>query len=101
MAKRAFQLLLVACLAAGTLWAANDPFVGKWKLNPSKSKLTDQMKVEAIGANKYAIDFGGGATENIVADGTDQPGQDAPGPRKANRASSSRDHIPDPARAPA
>jgi hypothetical protein len=73
MAKRAFQLLLVACLAAGTLWAANDPFVGKWKLNPSKSKLTDQMKVEAIGANKYALDFGGG-TENIVADGTDQPG---------------------------
>jgi hypothetical protein len=75
MAKRAFQLLLVACLAAGTLWAANDPFVGKWKLNPSKSKLTDQMKVEAIGANKYAFDFGGGA-ENIVADGTDQPGLD-------------------------
>ena len=60
MAKGAFQLLLVACLAAGTLWAANDPFVGKWKLNPSKSKLTDQMKVEAIGANKYALDFGGG-----------------------------------------
>jgi len=76
MAKRAFHLLLVACLAAGTLWAANDPFVGKWKLNPSKSKLTDQMKVEAIGANKYAIDFGGGATEKIVADGTDQPGLD-------------------------
>jgi hypothetical protein len=76
MAKRAFQLLLVACLAVGTLWAANDPFVGKWKLNPSKSKLTGQMKVEAIGANKYAIDFGGGATENIVADGTDQPGLD-------------------------
>jgi len=75
MAKRAFQLLLVACLAAGTLWAANDPFVGEWKLNPSKSKLTDEMKVEAIGANKYAFDFGGGA-ENIVADGTDQPGLD-------------------------
>jgi hypothetical protein len=76
MAKRAFQLLLVACLAVGTLWAANDPFVGKWKLNPSKSKLTDQMKVEAIGANKYALDFGGGVPENIVADGTDQPGLD-------------------------
>jgi hypothetical protein len=76
MAKRAFQLLLVAYLAAGTLWAANDPFVGKWKLNPSESKLTDQMKVEAIGANKYSLDFGSGATENIVADGTDQPGLD-------------------------
>jgi hypothetical protein len=22
----------------GTSWAANDPFVGKWKVNPSKSK---------------------------------------------------------------
>ncbi len=73
MSKRIFQLLLVACLVAGSLGAANDPFAGKWKLNPSKSKLTDQMKVESVGANKYAFDFGGG-TETIVADGTDQPG---------------------------
>ena len=27
--------------------AANDPFVGKWKVNPSKSTLIDEMKVEA------------------------------------------------------
>ena len=74
MSKRTFQLLLVACLVTGTLWATNDPFVGKWKLNPSRSKLTDQMKIEAAGANKYAIDFGGGTAENVVADGTDQPG---------------------------
>jgi hypothetical protein len=32
------------------------------------------MKVESVGANKYAFDFGGGAAETIVADGTDQPG---------------------------
>jgi hypothetical protein len=74
MSKRPFHLLLVACLVTGTLWAANDPFVGKWKLNPSKSTLTDQMKVEAVGANKYALDFGGGA-ETVVADGMDHPGQ--------------------------
>jgi len=74
MPKRTFQLLSVACLVTGTLWAANDPFVGKWKLDPSRSKLTDQMKVEAAGANKYAIDFGGGTAENVMADGTDQPG---------------------------
>ncbi len=74
MLKRTFQLLLVAFLVVGTLWAANDPFVGKWKLNPSRSKLTDQMKIEAAGANKYAIDFGGGVAETVVADGTDQPG---------------------------
>jgi hypothetical protein len=64
---------LVACLVTGALWAANDPFVGKWKVNPSKSKLTDEMKVEAVGANKYAITFGPGAVDTIVADGTDQP----------------------------
>jgi hypothetical protein len=68
-----FRLLLVACLVMGTLWAANDPFVSKWKVNPSKSKLTDEMKVEAVGANKYAITFGPGAVDTIVADGTDQP----------------------------
>jgi len=67
MSKRAFRLLLVACLVTGTLWAANDPFVGKWKLNPSKSKLTDQMKIEAVGANRYAFDFGGGNLETVVA----------------------------------
>jgi len=68
-----FQLLLVACLVTGTLWAANDPFVGKWKVDPSRSKLTDEMKVEAVGANKYAITFEPGAVDTIVADGTDQP----------------------------
>ena len=67
------QLLLVACLVTGTLWAANDAFVGKWKVNPSKSRLFDEMKVEAAGENKYAITFGPGAVDTIVADGTDQP----------------------------
>jgi hypothetical protein len=75
MLKRTFQLLLVACLATGALWSANDPFVGDWKLNPSRSKLTDLMKVENLGGNKYAFDFvGDGSAETIVADGTDQTG---------------------------
>ena len=65
--------LAVVCLAIGTLWAANDPFVGKWKVNPSKSQLTDEMKVEAVGENKYVFTFGPGAVDTIVADGTDQP----------------------------
>jgi len=72
MTKRTFPLLLVASLAAGALWAVSDPFVGEWKLIPSKSKLTDQMKVESVAGNKYAFDFGGGP-ETIAADGTDQP----------------------------
>jgi|SRR6185437_760637 len=71
--KRSFLLLLALCAVTGTLWAAQDPFVGDWKLNPSKSKQTDVMKVENLGGNKYTFDFGGGA-EKIAVDGTDQPG---------------------------
>jgi hypothetical protein len=74
MFKRSVQLLLVAGLTTGTLWAASDPFVGEWKLNASKSKFFDQMKVESIAGNKYAFDLGGGSQESIVVDGTDQPG---------------------------
>jgi len=73
MLKRIFSLALFACLAMVALWAATDPFVGDWKFNPSKSKYIDVMKVESLGGNKYSFDFGGGP-ENIVADGTDQPG---------------------------
>jgi hypothetical protein len=43
-------------------------------MNPSKSVLTDQMKVGAAGPNKYTLNFSGDNTETIVADGTDQPG---------------------------
>ncbi|HUI42049.1 MAG TPA: hypothetical protein VL523_08780 [Terriglobia bacterium] len=65
--------LLVACLVSGALWAANDPFVGKWKVDPSKSKLNDEMQVEAAGANRYAITFAPGFVDTVVADGSDQP----------------------------
>jgi hypothetical protein len=74
MSKRTIWLLPVMILVTGALWAANDPFVGKWKLNPSKSELTDQMKVDAAGPNRYAFDLGSGDPEFIVVDGTDQPG---------------------------
>jgi hypothetical protein len=73
MLNRIFQALLVAGLITGTLWAANDPFAGKWKVNPGKSKMTDEMKLEAAGANKYVITFQPGAVDTIVADGTEQP----------------------------
>jgi len=72
--KRVLWLLSVGCLFAAMVRAADNPFIGEWKLNPSKSKLTDEMKVESAGANKYAFDFGGGSAETIVTDGTDQPG---------------------------
>src|ERR1017187_6012659 len=74
MLSRTFRLLLVACLVTSSVWAANDPFVGKWKVNSSKSKLNDEMKVEVAGANRYAITFAPGRVDTVVADGSDQPG---------------------------
>ena len=74
MSKVFFHLVLCACLVSGALWATDSPFVGKWKLNPSKSKLTDIMKVEVAGENRYAITFAPGAVDTVVADGSDQPG---------------------------
>jgi hypothetical protein len=74
MAMRSLRQLLVVFLFTGSLWAATNPFAGTWKLNPAKSKLTDQMKVEAAGPNKYTFIFSGDNAETIVADGTDQPG---------------------------
>jgi len=73
MSKLGFSLAVAACVMTCAAWAANGPFVGEWKLNPSRSKLTDQMKVESVGSNKYAFDFGAGI-ETVAADGTDQPG---------------------------
>lgn len=68
-------MLLVSSLITTSLRAADNPFVGKWKLNGSKSRLPDEMKVKKVSANKYAFGFeGGDYAETIVADGTDQPG---------------------------
>jgi len=75
MLKRTVQLLCFACLIAATSHAADEPLIGKWKLNLSKSKLADQMTIAPAGANKYTLTFAGvGDTETLVADGTDQPG---------------------------
>ncbi len=76
MTKRALQWLLIVWLATTTSHAADTSFLGKWKLNPDKSTLHDEMKVTSAGPNRYAFDFGGGTPEFIVADGTDQPGLD-------------------------
>jgi hypothetical protein len=73
MLSRTFRLLLVTCLVTSSAWAANDPFVGKWKVDPSKSKLNDEMKVEVASANKYTFTFAPGFVDSIVADGSDQP----------------------------
>ncbi len=77
MAKRARYLLLTLAFMTAILAAAPGDsvarFVGKWKLDPSHSRLTDQMKVESAGPNKYNLIFSGNNVETVVADGTDQP----------------------------
>lgn len=74
MALRSLRRLPFVFLFTGTLWAATNPFAGTWKLNPAKSKLTDQMEVEEAGPSKYTFIFSADNAETIVADATDQPG---------------------------
>jgi hypothetical protein len=75
MSRRTIQFLCFACLIACTSRAADEPIIGKWKLNLSKSRLADQMTIAPAGANRYTLTFAGlGETETLVADGTEQPG---------------------------
>jgi hypothetical protein len=75
MFKQMVKILPPFCLATGMAGATESPFIGEWKLDPSKSRLPDEMRVVSEGGNKYAFDFGAGA-ERIAVDGTDQPGSD-------------------------
>jgi len=76
MLSRTLQLLLAGCLMSGTLLAATDPFVGEWKLDISRSKIFDRMKVESIDSNRYSVDVGDGRPTTVAVDGRDQPGND-------------------------
>ena len=49
-----------------------DPYVGKWKVNPSKSRLNDEMTIQAAGVNRYIITFEPGAVDTVVSDGSFQ-----------------------------
>lgn len=74
MHGKSLTLAVISALCFSvTACAAGDPFVGDWTLDPARSKLTDVMKVERLGGNKYTFNFGGGP-QAIVVDGTDQPG---------------------------
>ena len=75
MPNRTLSFILITCWTVSAFSAATDPFVGKWKVNASQSRIADQMSIEAVGENKYRLTFGGtGETETVAADGTDQPG---------------------------
>lgn len=75
MLKRIIPRLMLLCLMNSALFAADDPFVGKWKLNPAKSNVDgEQLKIEDVGENKYKL-TSYNASSTIRADGTDQPDQ--------------------------
>ena len=63
----------IGCRTA-PLPATADPFIGDWKLNPSRTTAIDLMKVQSLSTDTFAFDLGGGGNERIVLDGTDQPG---------------------------
>lgn len=71
--NRTLEILLVICLVTSTASAEANPFIGKWKLDPAKSRMPDEMKIQSQGGNKYTFNFGVGP-ETIVVDGSDQPG---------------------------
>lgn len=74
MMRTLVQMVVMGLLATGVARAATDPFTGTWKLNPAKSKLSDQMRLEAAGPNTYTFYLSATNPETIVADGTDQKG---------------------------
>src|SRR5262249_40886124 len=44
----------LACLLVGTLWATDDPFCRKWKLNVERNKFPgEQVRIQDLGGNKF------------------------------------------------
>jgi hypothetical protein len=73
MTKHAVSVFAFVCLAASTSMAADSPFVGKWKLDTEKSKMTGlQETIEDLGDNKFKFAFGDDV-ETIMFDGKDYP----------------------------
>ena len=71
--RRFYFSIALACLLTGTLWAGDDPFCGKWKLNMEKSKfIGEQVKIQELGANKYKW-TSNNVSDTIIYDGADQP----------------------------
>lgn len=62
---------LIVCVFATTLMAADSPFVGTWKLNADKSKLTGADALQNVTV-RYEMD---GESLKATVEGTDAKGQ--------------------------
>ena len=70
--RRLYFSLALACSLAGTLWASDDPFCGKWKLNLEKSDFAgEQIKIQHLHGSEYKWGSGEGS-DTISHDGTYQ-----------------------------
>lgn len=70
-AKVMLRFVLLITLAVGTALAADDPFIGKWKLSLAKSKLTGQtIEIQEVSTDtwKFKEDE---HSDTIFADGLD------------------------------
>jgi hypothetical protein len=69
MLSRILPLLTSLGLVSASVFAADDSFVGKWKLNPDKSQFTGlPYKIEDAGGGQYKFSFGDDV-ETLTLDG--------------------------------
>jgi hypothetical protein len=73
MQLRTLTVIAVAALTGATARAADDSFVGKWKLDQEKSQFAGlSYKIEDAGDGKYRFSFGDDS-ETMAIDGKDHP----------------------------
>lgn len=70
MKARTALLTLAMCLLAGTLWAAENPTIGTWKLDEVKSKI-----VPGVGKNTTVIYTADGDNMKVTLDGVNSSGE--------------------------
>ena len=55
MVQRVLASLLGVCMAASVVKAGQIPFIGEWKLDSSRSRTPDEMKVESKGGTRMCL----------------------------------------------
>ncbi len=71
--KTLLFVIALTTLSPACMWAADDPFVGTWKVNPHKAQVAGQRwEIKDLGGNKYDL-LHGDIEQSFVADGADHP----------------------------